>query len=53
MSTQAIVALAMLSGAVLLVTGLLEPVERRPFLRTTTTRFAVAAAGTKATAQQT
>lgn len=50
--TQAIVALAMLAGAVLFVTGLLEPVERTRFLRSTAARFAAAAGGVKATPQQ-
>jgi len=50
--TQAVVALAILAGGVALVAGLLEPVSRQRFLRSTTARFAAAAGGTKATPQQ-
>jgi NADH-quinone oxidoreductase subunit H len=51
-ATQAVVALGMLAGAVMLVTGLLEPVERSKFLRSTAARFAAAAGGVKPTPQQ-
>jgi NADH-quinone oxidoreductase subunit H len=37
---------------VALVVGLLEPVERKRFINSTTARFASAAGGTKATTQQ-
>jgi NADH-quinone oxidoreductase subunit H len=50
--TQAIVALSALAAFVALVVGLLEPVERKRFLASTTARFAAAAGGTKATPQQ-
>jgi NADH-quinone oxidoreductase subunit H len=50
--TQALVAAGMLLGGVALVAGLLEPVARQRFIRSTSTRFAAAAGGTKATPQQ-
>jgi len=50
--TQAIVALGILAGFVALIVGLLEPVERQRFLRSTAARFAAAAGGTKAAPQQ-
>ena len=50
--TQAVVALAMLAGAVALVAGLLEPMQHKNLLRSTTARFAAAAGGTRASAQQ-
>ncbi len=50
--SQALVAFGALAGAVALVVGLLEPVERKKFLRSSAARFANAAGGTKATPQQ-
>ena len=50
--TQAVVALAMLAGAVALVAGLLEPMQHKNLIRSTTARFAAAAGGTRASAQQ-
>jgi NADH-quinone oxidoreductase subunit H len=50
--TQGIVALGALAGFVALVVGLLEPVERRKFMKSTATRLAAAAGGTKAEPQQ-
>jgi NADH-quinone oxidoreductase subunit H len=50
--TQGIVALAFAAGFVAFVVGLLEPVERKRFIKSTTSRFAAAAGGTKATTQQ-
>jgi NADH-quinone oxidoreductase subunit H len=50
--TQAIVALGALAAFVALIVGLLEPVERKRFLASTTARFAAAAGGTKATPRQ-
>lgn len=51
-ATQAIVALGSLAALVALIVGLLEPVERKKFLKSTAARFASAAGGTKATPQQ-
>jgi len=51
-ATQALVALGALAVFVALIVGLLEPVERKRFLSSTTARFAAAAGGTKATPQQ-
>ena len=50
--TQAIVALGMLAGMVALIAGLLEPVERQRFLKSSSARFAAAAGGVKSTPQQ-
>ena len=50
--TQAVVALAFAGGFVAFVVGMLEPVERKRFIQSTTSRFAAAAGGTKATTQQ-
>ena len=50
--TQGVVALGALAAVVALIVGLLEPVERKRFLASTTARFAAAAGGTKATPQQ-
>lgn len=50
--SQAVVALGALAAFVALVVGLLEPVERRKFLKSTATRLAAAAGGTKAEPQQ-
>jgi NADH-quinone oxidoreductase subunit H len=50
--TQAIVALGALFAVVAFIVGILEPVERKRFLASTTARFAAAAGGTKATPQQ-
>jgi NADH-quinone oxidoreductase subunit H len=50
--TQAVLALGGLAAFVAIVTGLLEPVERKRFLRSTAARFAAAVGGTKATPQQ-
>ena len=50
--TQGIVALAFVAGFVAFVVGLLEPVKRKRFIKSTTSRFAAAAGGTKATTQQ-
>ena len=50
--SQALVALGALLAFVAIVVGLLEPVERKKFLQSTAARFAAAAGGTKATAQQ-
>jgi NADH-quinone oxidoreductase subunit H len=51
-ATQALVAFGALAAVVALVVGLLEPVERKKFLRSSAARFAAAAGGTKTTAQQ-
>jgi len=51
-ATQALVALSALAALVALIVGLLEPIERKKFLASTTARFAAAAGGTKATPQQ-
>jgi NADH-quinone oxidoreductase subunit H len=50
--SQALIALGALGGVVALIVGILEPVERKRFLQSTTARFASAAGGTKATVQQ-
>lgn len=50
--TQGVVAVGFAGGFVALVVGLLEPVERKHFLKSTTARFAKAAGGTKATVNQ-
>jgi NADH-quinone oxidoreductase subunit H len=50
--TQAAVALGAAAALVALVSGLLEPASHRRFIRSTATRFAVAAGGTKALPQQ-
>ncbi len=50
--TQAFVALAAIAAFVAFIVGMLEPVERKKFLASTTARFAAAAGGTKATPQQ-
>ncbi len=51
-ATQGIVAVAFVAGFVAFVVGMLEPVERKRFIKSTTSRFAAAAGGTKATTQQ-
>jgi NADH-quinone oxidoreductase subunit H len=51
-ATQALIAFGALAGVVGLIVGLLEPVERKKFLKSSAARFAAAAGGTKATAQQ-
>ena len=51
--TQAVVLVGMLAAVVALIAGLLEPVERRRFLKSSSARFAEAAGGVKATPQQT
>ena len=51
-ASQALVALGAFAGFVALVVGLLEPVERKKFLKSSAARFAAAAGGTRATAQQ-
>ena len=50
--TQAVVAVAFAAGFVALVVGLLEPVDRKRFIKSTTARFASAAGGTKASVNQ-
>jgi NADH-quinone oxidoreductase subunit H len=50
--THGIVALGALAGFVALVVGLLEPVERNKFLKSSSARLAAAAGGTKAEVQQ-
>ena len=50
--TQGEVAVGFAAGFVALVVGLLEPVERKRFIKSTTARFAVAAGGTKASTHQ-
>jgi NADH-quinone oxidoreductase subunit H len=50
--TQGVVAFAFAAGFVALVVGLLEPVERKRFIQSTTSRFAAAAGGTKASTHQ-
>jgi len=50
--TQAVVALGGFLAVVALIAGLLEPVERKRFLRSTAARFAAAAGGTKSSPQQ-
>jgi NADH-quinone oxidoreductase subunit H len=50
--TQAIVVLGALAAFVAIIVGLLEPVERKRFLASTSARFAAAAGGTKATPQE-
>ncbi len=49
--TQAILVLGALAAFVALVVGLLEPVERKRFLASTSARFAAAAGGTKTAPQ--
>ena len=51
-ATQALVALAAFAGVVALVVGVLEPTSRKQFLQSSAARFAAAAGGTRATAQQ-
>jgi len=50
--TQALVALGMLVGVVMFITALLEPTERTRFVGSSSSRFADAEGGVKATAQQ-
>lgn len=50
--SQGLVAFGFLAAFVMIVVGLLEPVERKRFLSSTTARFAEAAGGTKASPQQ-
>jgi NADH-quinone oxidoreductase subunit H len=50
--TQALIVLLALAAAVALIAGLLEPVSRKRFIRSTSARFAAAAGGTRATPQQ-
>jgi NADH-quinone oxidoreductase subunit H len=50
--TQGALALGMLAALVAIIVGLLEPVERKRFLRSTAARFAAAVGGTKASPQQ-
>lgn len=50
--SQGLVAFGFLAAFVMIVVGLLEPVERKRFLASTTARFAEAAGGTKASPQQ-
>jgi NADH-quinone oxidoreductase subunit H len=50
--TQGVVALATLAGVVALVVGLLEPVERKKFLASSSARFAAALGGVKPTVQE-
>ena len=50
--TQGLVALGALAAFVALVVGLLEPVERKKFIKSTTARLAAAAGGTKTEPQQ-
>jgi NADH-quinone oxidoreductase subunit H len=50
--SQAAVALGFAAAFVALVVGLLEPVERTRFIKSTTARFAAAAGGTKASLPQ-
>jgi NADH-quinone oxidoreductase subunit H len=50
--SQGLVALGFVAAFVALVVGLLEPVERKKFLQSTAARFAAAAGGVKASAQQ-
>jgi NADH-quinone oxidoreductase subunit H len=51
-ATKALLVLLSLAALVALIAGLLEPVSRQRFLRSTTARFAAAAGGTRASAQQ-
>jgi NADH-quinone oxidoreductase subunit H len=51
-ASQALVAVGGVVAVVALIAGLLEPVERKRFLRSTAARFAAAAGGTKASPQQ-
>jgi NADH-quinone oxidoreductase subunit H len=50
--TQALVAVGGVVAVVALISGLLEPVERKSFLRSTAARFAAAAGGTRTGPQQ-
>jgi NADH-quinone oxidoreductase subunit H len=50
--TQALTAVAMLVAVVALIAGLLEPVERQRFLKSSAARFAAAAGGVKPTELQ-
>jgi NADH-quinone oxidoreductase subunit H len=50
--SQAVVAFGLIAGMVAIIVGLLEPVERRRFLKSTSARFAAAAGGTKVGPQQ-
>src|SRR5262249_32096303 len=50
--TQGIVAVGGIAAFVMLIVGLLEPVERKRFLRSTAARFASAVGGTKPSPQQ-
>jgi NADH-quinone oxidoreductase subunit H len=50
--TQALLALGGVAAFIALVSGLLEPVARKRFLRSTAARFAAALGGTKAAPQQ-
>lgn len=50
--SQAVVAVGFLAAFVALVVGLLEPVDRKTFLKSTAARFAAAVGGTKASPQQ-
>jgi NADH-quinone oxidoreductase subunit H len=50
--SQGVVALSFVAALMAAVLGLLEPVERKRFLKSTAARFAAAVGGTKATPQQ-
>lgn len=50
--SQALLAFGMLAALVAIIVGLLEPVKRKRFLRSTATRFASAVGGTKPGPQQ-
>jgi NADH-quinone oxidoreductase subunit H len=50
--SQGLVALAIAAGFVAFIAGLLEPVERKSFIKSSATRFAAAAGGTKPSAHQ-
>lgn len=50
--TQGAVALGVFVGVIAIIVGLLEPASHKRFLRSTAARFAAAAGGTKASAQQ-
>jgi NADH-quinone oxidoreductase subunit H len=50
--TQALVVVGFVAGVLFLFFGLLEPVKRENFLKSTSARLTSAAGGTKATPQQ-
>jgi NADH-quinone oxidoreductase subunit H len=50
--SQGIVAVGAVAAVIALIVGMLEPVERERFLKSTSARFSAAVGGTKATAQQ-